>query len=239
MIFDAERQRAQTARDLPAHVFFGIGALETDEGRRMESGISPSGTRVSRPQRSLTRWKTCTASPTLSCPADTRTSMSVAVHPDEFHATGHRSYPRPPSLLQPKLIRASCPQNAPRYPPGTLPRKCRSAKVIWVGSRHRRWASARSLDDPEARVRRRSGPRRTGLRHGCPDTKTAELVEEARTAEASGRSGCGADGQDSSRDGPGGPESAVLDVGAWLGPNSERLVTFDPAAGNRHCVMLH
>jgi len=43
-----ERQRAETTRDLVANAFFGIGALETDEGRRLE-GQHASSAQGARP----------------------------------------------------------------------------------------------------------------------------------------------------------------------------------------------
>jgi hypothetical protein len=42
-IFETERLRPKSAWDLPAQAFFGIGALETDEGRRQEAVRLPSG----------------------------------------------------------------------------------------------------------------------------------------------------------------------------------------------------
>jgi len=87
-IFETEQGRAEAARDLTAHAFFGIGALETDEGRRLEGQRLPSGHPRKPPSThldmvgDLLRFTRCLQSrnyPGLD--------LDVAVYPDEFHAT--------------------------------------------------------------------------------------------------------------------------------------------------------
>jgi predicted alpha/beta superfamily hydrolase len=87
-IFDREAQRAASAPDLVAATFFGIGALETDQGRRLEGRHLPLG-HPRRPPATyldmvddLLRFTNALRSrcyPSLD--------MEVAVYPDEFHAT--------------------------------------------------------------------------------------------------------------------------------------------------------
>ena len=84
-----EARRAEKAGDLAAHAFFGIGALETDEGRRLEGRDLPAGHPLKPPPAThldmvhdLRRFTTSLRSrryPNLD--------MELAVYPDEFHAT--------------------------------------------------------------------------------------------------------------------------------------------------------
>ena len=88
VIFDTERRRAEMARDLPAHAFFGIGALETDEGRRVEGVRLPPG-HPRKPAAThldmvddLRRF-----TESLQSRRYANFDMRFAVYPDEFHAT--------------------------------------------------------------------------------------------------------------------------------------------------------
>jgi len=88
VLFERERQRSETTLDLPAHAFFGIGALETDEGRRLEGrDLSPGHPR--KPPAThldmvddLHRF-----TDSLRSRRYPNLDMEVAVYPDEFHAT--------------------------------------------------------------------------------------------------------------------------------------------------------
>jgi hypothetical protein len=88
LLADRERQWAAGHDDLAADVFFGIGALETDEGRRLEAARLPDGDPFKPP------------SITLDMVADLRgfiaalrgrgypgLRLAETVYPDEFHAT--------------------------------------------------------------------------------------------------------------------------------------------------------
>lgn len=87
-IFETERRRAEAATDLAAHAFFGIGALETDEGRRMEGQRLPPGHPRKPPATHLdmvddvlrfTKRLRSRDYPGLD--------LNVTVYPDEYHAT--------------------------------------------------------------------------------------------------------------------------------------------------------
>ena len=87
-MFARERRRAETTRDLCALAFFGIGALETDEGRRLEGRDLPEGHPRKPPAThldmvdDLLRFTDCLRSRRYP-----NFDMEVAVYPDEFHAT--------------------------------------------------------------------------------------------------------------------------------------------------------
>jgi predicted alpha/beta superfamily hydrolase len=88
VIFDTERQRAETSRDLPAHAFFGIGALETDEGRRMEGELLPPGHPRKPPATHLDMVDDLRRfTDSLLSRRYANFGMTIAVYPDEFHAT--------------------------------------------------------------------------------------------------------------------------------------------------------
>jgi predicted alpha/beta superfamily hydrolase len=87
-LFDMEQARAMDHDDLAARVHFGIGGLETDEGRRQEGANLPAG-HFAKPGRThldmvddLIRFTDALRGrgyPSLE--------LSVTVYPDEFHAT--------------------------------------------------------------------------------------------------------------------------------------------------------
>ncbi|HEY7947997.1 MAG TPA: alpha/beta hydrolase-fold protein, partial [Acidimicrobiales bacterium] len=88
IMFDREEQRAATTPDLPTRAFFGIGARETDEGRRIEGQDLPVG-HVRKPPAThldmvhdLLRF-----TESLRSRRYPNLEMEVAVYPDEFHAT--------------------------------------------------------------------------------------------------------------------------------------------------------
>jgi predicted alpha/beta superfamily hydrolase len=88
VIFETERQRAETERDLPAHAFFGIGALETDEGRRVEGERLPLGHPRKPPATHLDMVDDLRRlTDSLLSRRYPNFDMTVAVYPDEFHAT--------------------------------------------------------------------------------------------------------------------------------------------------------
>jgi hypothetical protein len=88
VIVDRERQRAETARDLPAHAFFGIGALETDEGRRMEGEHLPPGHPRKPPATHLDMVDDLRRfTEALLSRRYENFDMGMVVYPDEFHAT--------------------------------------------------------------------------------------------------------------------------------------------------------
>lgn len=87
-VFAAEEERAGTGADLAAHVFFGIGGLEDDDGRRRETHNLPDGHRHK------------TARTRLDMVGDLRRfagqlggrgypglDLELVVVPDEYHAT--------------------------------------------------------------------------------------------------------------------------------------------------------
>ena len=88
VIFDTERQRAETARDLPAHAFFGIGALETDDGRRVEGARLPVGHPRKPPATHLDMVDDLRRfTDSLQSRRYAHLDMKTTVFPEEFHAT--------------------------------------------------------------------------------------------------------------------------------------------------------
>jgi predicted alpha/beta superfamily hydrolase len=88
VIFDEERQRAETAQDIPTHAFFGIGALETDEGRRIEGEKLPLGHPRKPPATHLDMVDDLRRfTDALLSRRYPHLDMRFAVYPDEFHAT--------------------------------------------------------------------------------------------------------------------------------------------------------
>jgi hypothetical protein len=88
VMFDREKQRATTTPDLPTRAFFGIGALETDEGRRIEGQDLPLGhprkppaTRLDMVDDLLRFTESLRSRPYPNF------EMEVGIYPDEFHAT--------------------------------------------------------------------------------------------------------------------------------------------------------
>ncbi len=87
-IFDTERQRAESERDLPTRAFFGIGSLETDEGRRIEGERLPPGHPRKPPATHLDMVDDLRRfTDALSSRRYPHLDMGIAVYPDEFHAT--------------------------------------------------------------------------------------------------------------------------------------------------------
>lgn len=88
IIFGLEAERAATGEDLPATVLFGIGALETDAGRRAEAANLPAGHPFKPPPAHLDmvddmrRFVSQLAS--RGYPSLELGSVEI---PDEFHAT--------------------------------------------------------------------------------------------------------------------------------------------------------
>jgi len=88
VMFDREEQRATTTADLPTHAFFGIGALETDEGRRSEGRDLPSDHPRKPPPTHLDMVDDLVRfTDRLRSRRYPNLEMEVAVYPDEFHAT--------------------------------------------------------------------------------------------------------------------------------------------------------
>jgi predicted alpha/beta superfamily hydrolase len=88
VIFERERQRSESAADLPAHAFFGIGALETDRGRRLEGQDLPPGHPRKPPATHLDMVDDLLRfTDSLRSRGYPNLDLEVAVYPDEFHAT--------------------------------------------------------------------------------------------------------------------------------------------------------
>lgn len=87
-ILGDEEVRASAATDLAAHVFFGIGALEDDPGRRRETGSLPDGHRHKAAATRLDMVQDlCRFTERLEARAYPGLDLGVAVFADEFHAT--------------------------------------------------------------------------------------------------------------------------------------------------------
>ena len=88
VMFGKEQQRATTTPDLRTHAFFGIGALETDQGRRLEGQDLPPGHPRKPPATHLDMVDDLLRfTESLRSRRYTNFDMEVAVYPDEFHAT--------------------------------------------------------------------------------------------------------------------------------------------------------
>ncbi len=87
-VFDREEQRAATRADLPAKVFFGIGALETDEGRRLEGRNLPAGHPRKPPATHLDMVADLLRfTDRLRARGYPSLDLEMEVYPDEFHNT--------------------------------------------------------------------------------------------------------------------------------------------------------
>jgi predicted alpha/beta superfamily hydrolase len=88
VIFEREAQRAATHDDLVAAVYVGIGAFETDEGRRREAVNLPVGHRA-KPGRTHLDMVADALRFTEALRGHSYPSLDLAcrVFPDEFHAT--------------------------------------------------------------------------------------------------------------------------------------------------------
>ena len=88
VIFEREEQRAAEKDDLAARVYFGIGADETDQGRRIEAINLSVGHPLKPPPTHLDMVDDLTCfTDVLRSRSYPSLELSVAVHPDEFHAT--------------------------------------------------------------------------------------------------------------------------------------------------------
>jgi predicted alpha/beta superfamily hydrolase len=88
IMFDREQERATTTQDLLTHMFFGIGALETDEGRRIEGQELPFGHERKPPATYLDMVDDLLRfTESLRSRRYPNLDMEVAVFPNEFHAT--------------------------------------------------------------------------------------------------------------------------------------------------------
>jgi hypothetical protein len=88
VVFTKEEQRARTGQDLPAHAFFGIGALETDSGRRLEGLDLPDGHIRKPPSTHLDMVDDMIRfTDLLRSRRYPGLDMQVVVYPDEYHAT--------------------------------------------------------------------------------------------------------------------------------------------------------
>src|SRR5262249_43929363 len=88
VLFEREAQRAATHDDLAAAVYVGIGAFETDEGRRREAAKLPDGHRA-KPGRTHLDMVADALRFTEALRGRNYPSLDLAsrVFPDEFHAT--------------------------------------------------------------------------------------------------------------------------------------------------------
>jgi predicted alpha/beta superfamily hydrolase len=87
-INDIEQQRAARNGSLPVQAFFGIGALETDEGRRIEGARLPPGHQWKPPATHLDMVADLRRfTGVLGARGYSDFDMGVTVHPDEFHST--------------------------------------------------------------------------------------------------------------------------------------------------------
>jgi predicted alpha/beta superfamily hydrolase len=88
VVFEREEQRAATHDDLPARVYLGIGALETDEGRRLETANLPPD----HPDRAARTYLDMVAdvarfASALGSRRYPSLELTCRVFHDEFHAT--------------------------------------------------------------------------------------------------------------------------------------------------------
>jgi predicted alpha/beta superfamily hydrolase len=88
VIFEHEERRAKEKDDLAAHVYIGIGADETDEGRRVEAANLPDGHQFKPPSIHLDMVDDVVRfAEALGSREYGSLDLHVEVHPHEFHAT--------------------------------------------------------------------------------------------------------------------------------------------------------
>ena len=88
IIFRLEAERAAIGEDLPASVLFGIGALETDAGRRAEAANLPAGNPFKPPPAHLDMVEDMRRFVSQLASRDYPSlELRTIEIPDEFHAT--------------------------------------------------------------------------------------------------------------------------------------------------------
>jgi predicted alpha/beta superfamily hydrolase len=87
-VFDREAKWSAEPPDLELRAYFGIGALETDEGRRLEGRDLPEGHRWKPPATHLDMVDDLVRfTERLAARRHPRLDLAVKIYPDEYHAT--------------------------------------------------------------------------------------------------------------------------------------------------------